>query len=53
MRGNYKSFKGTNVTVVEGMHQFIMYILYVVQPVRRGRSNNLCAETINRSRGQM
>ena len=38
MRGNYKSFKGTNVTVVEGMHQFIMYILYVVQPVRRGRS---------------
>ena len=38
VRGNYKSFKGTNLTVVEGMHQFIMYILYLVQPVRRGRS---------------
>ena len=25
--GNYKSFKGTNLTVVEGMHQFIIYIL--------------------------
>ena len=26
MRGNYKSFiNGTNLTVVEGMHQFIMY----------------------------
>ena len=24
VRGNYKSFKGTNLTVVEGMHQFIM-----------------------------
>ena len=23
LRGNYKSFKGTNLTVVEGMHQFI------------------------------
>ena len=23
MRGNYISFKGTNLTVVEGMHQFI------------------------------
>ena len=28
MRGNYKSFKGTNLTVVEGMHQFIMYSVY-------------------------
>ena len=28
MCGNYKSFKGTNLTVVEGMHQFIVYILY-------------------------
>ena len=28
VRGNYKSFKGTNLTVVvEGMHRFIMYIL--------------------------
>ena len=27
VRGNYKSFKGTNLTVVEGMHQLIMYIL--------------------------
>ena len=27
VRGNYKYFKGTNSTVVEGMHQFIMYIL--------------------------
>ena len=35
---SYKSSKGTNLTVVEGMRQFIMYILYVVQPVRRGRS---------------
>ena len=25
--GNYKSFKGTNLTVVERMHQFTMYIL--------------------------
>ena len=23
VRGNYKSFKGTNLAVVEGMHQFI------------------------------
>ena len=27
VRGNYKSFKGINVTVLERMHQFIMYIL--------------------------
>ena len=27
VRGNYKSFKGTNLTVVEKMRQFIMYIL--------------------------
>ena len=33
--GNYKSFKGTYLTVLEGMHQFIMYILEVVQLVRR------------------
>ena len=26
VRGNCESFKGINVTVVEGMHQFIMYI---------------------------
>ena len=39
VRGNCKSFKkGINLTVLEGMHQFIMYIMYVVQPVRRGRS---------------
>ena len=25
---------GTNLTVVEGINQYIMYILYVVQPVR-------------------
>ena len=37
-RPNYKSFKGINVTISEGLHQFIMYILKVVQPVRRGRS---------------
>ena len=24
VRGNYKSLQGTNLTVVEGMHQFIM-----------------------------
>ena len=29
MRGNYKSLKGTNLTVVEGMHQYHVY------PVRR------------------
>ena len=38
VRENCKSFKWTNLTVAEGMHQFIMYILYVVRPVRRGRS---------------
>ena len=38
VRGNCKYFKGTNLTVVEGMHQFIMYILQVVQRMRRGRS---------------
>ena len=27
VRGNYISFKGINVTVLERMHQFIMYIL--------------------------
>ena len=27
VRGNHKPFKGTNLTVLEGMHQFIMYIL--------------------------
>ena len=27
VRGNYKSLKGTNPTVVGGMHQFVMYIL--------------------------
>ena len=27
VRGNYKSFKGTNLTVAKGMHQIIMYIL--------------------------
>ena len=31
-------FQGNNLTVVEGMHQFFVYILQVVQPVRRGRS---------------
>ena len=25
--GSYISFKGTNLTVVEGMHQIFMYIL--------------------------
>ena len=27
VRGNYESFKGINLTVLEGMHQFVMYIL--------------------------
>ena len=27
VRGNCKSFKGTNLTAVEGMDQFIIYIL--------------------------
>ena len=30
VRGNYKSFKGTNLTVVAGMHQFVMYQVYPV-----------------------
>ena len=38
VRERYKSFKGANLTVVEGMHQIFMYVLYVVQPVRRERS---------------
>ena len=29
VRGNCKSVKGINMTVLEGMHQFIMYILKV------------------------
>ena len=35
-RGNYVFLKGTRLTDVEGMHQFIMCIMYVVQPGRRG-----------------
>ena len=27
VRGIYKSFKGTNLTVLHGIHQFIMYIV--------------------------
>ena len=27
VRGNYKSFEGINLTVLERMYQFIMYIL--------------------------
>ena len=27
VRASYKSLKGINLTVSEGMHQFIMYIL--------------------------
>ena len=27
VRGNYESFKGITLTILEGMHQFIMYIL--------------------------
>ena len=27
VRGHFKSFKGINVTVLERMHPFIMYIL--------------------------
>ena len=38
VHGNYTSFKGTNLTVVEGMHQFVVYILYAIQRVRRGRT---------------
>ena len=30
VRGNYKSLKGTNLTVVVGMHQFIIYTRYPV-----------------------
>ena len=35
-RNNY-SFKGKNVTVMEEMHQLIMYTLSDVQPVEKGR----------------
>ena len=39
VRGNYKPLEETNLTVSEGKHQFILiYILYIVQPVRRGRN---------------
>ena len=38
VRGIYKSFTETNLTVVEGLHQRIMYILQVGQQVKRGRS---------------
>ena len=34
----FDPFTRTNLTVVEGMHQFTMFILYVVQPVRGGRN---------------
>ena len=27
VRGNYESLEGINLTVLDGMHQFIMYIL--------------------------
>ena len=27
VRGNYKLFKGINLTILEGMHQFIVYNL--------------------------
>ena len=27
VRGNYKSLNGINLTVLEGIHQFIIYIL--------------------------
>ena len=32
VRGNYKPFKGINLTVLEGIHQFIMYqfIMYIL-----------------------
>ena len=30
VRGNYTSFKGTNLTVVEEMHQFIYYTRYTM-----------------------
>ena len=30
VRGNYKSSKGTNLTVVEGMHQFTWYMTCLV-----------------------
>ena len=36
LRSSYKPLKGTNLMVVGGRRQFSMYILYIVQPVRRG-----------------
>ena len=41
MRGNYKSSKGTYLTVVEGMRQFFYHVLVypvVVQPVSEERA---------------
>ena len=38
VRENNIPFEGPNMTVVEIMHQFIMYILKVVQPGRGRRS---------------
>ena len=32
---SYKPLKGTNLTVVGGVHQRIMYILQIVYPMRR------------------
>ena len=36
VRGNSKSFEGTSLTVVEGMHQCIMYSLSCKWYTRRG-----------------
>ena len=41
VRGNYKPFKGTYLTVVEGTHQVNRVYPAFIQPVRRGRSVRL------------
>ena len=47
VRGNYKSFKGINLTVLEGMHQFIMG----GRGGGTGGAAQLCVGTINLIRG--
>ena len=46
VRGNYKAFKGINLTVLEGMHQFIMW-----GGSGQAGQLNLCVGTINPLRG--
>ena len=44
VRGNYKSFTETNLTLVEGMHQFIVYILRVYIRIEENRAPGVCCD---------